>query len=147
MQQVLTWGYCDVICPFYRVFQSAVNDVVAGIQQYQALLVSNMRSQLQAVFQQHPGTELENQAMAVFDQIEDPFASVSTTYRQDSVIKEHFNFVESEEVCVGNIACFLKKGAKRVLSTKPKCFHYVPLIKSLEQLLSHPKVLAMIDEP
>lgn len=140
--------FCDVICcPFWPVFQSGVNDVLAGMQQYQALLVTNLRSQIQTVFQQHQGSELEKETMAVFDRIEDPFASVSTMYRQDSVIKQNFNFVESEEVSVGYTACLLKKGAKRVLSTKPKCFHYVPLIKSLEQLLSHPKVLAMIDEP
>ncbi len=26
-----------------------------------------------------------------------------------------------------------------------KCLHYIPLIKSLEQLLSHPKIVAMIN--
>lgn len=124
-----------------------MNDVLAAMQQYQALLVTNLKSQLQKVFQQHQGSELEKEAMAVFDRIEDPFTSVSTTYRQDSVIKEKFNFVESEEVSVGYKACMVKKGRKRVLATVPKCFHYIPLIGSLEQLLSHPKVLAMIDEP
>ncbi len=34
----------------------------------------------------------------------------------------------------------------KVFSTIPKCFHYIPLISCLEQLLSHPKVLAMIGE-
>ena len=124
-----------------------MNDVVASMQQYPALLVTNLRSRLQRVFHQHQGSELEKEALEVFDRLEDPFASVSTTYRQDCVIKDRFHFVESEEVIVGYTACFLKKGAKRVLSTIPKCFQYVPLIKSLEQLLSHPKVLAMIDEP
>ncbi|CAG5851037.1 unnamed protein product [Menidia menidia] len=148
-----TLNIADVPCPA-AVDSSAscqskrgVNDVLAGMQQYQALLVTNLRSQLQTVFQQHQGSELEKEAMAVFDQIEDPFASVATTYRQDNVIKENFNFVESEEVSVGYTACLKKKGATRVLSTIPKCFHYIPLIKSLEQLLSHPKVLEMIDQP
>ena len=124
-----------------------MNDVLAAMQQSQALLVTNLRSQLQTVFQQHQGSELEKEAMAVFDRIEDPFASVATTHRQDNVIKEHFNFVESEEVSVGYTACLKKKGTKRVLSTIPKCFHYIPLTKSLDQLLSHPKVLEMIDQP
>ncbi|KAM3583191.1 uncharacterized protein V6R79_011079 [Siganus canaliculatus] len=131
----------------HHLSQRGVNDVVAAMQQYQALLVANLRSQLQTVFQQHQGSEIEKEAMAIFDRIEDPFASVATTYRQDNVIKENFNFVESEEVSVGYTACLKKKGTKRVLSTIPKCFHYIPLIKSLEQLLSHPKVLEMIDQP
>lgn len=99
------------------------------------------------LFQQHQGSELVKEAIAVFDQVEDPFASVATTYRQDNVIKENFNFVESEEVSVGYTACLQKKGTNKVLSTIPKCFHYIPLIKSLEQSLSHPKVLEMIDQP
>ena len=136
-----------IFSSFLPVFQRGVNDVLAAMQQYQALLVTNLRSQLQTVFQQHQGSELEKEAMAVFDRIEDPFSSVATTYRQDNVIKENFNFVESEEVSVGYTACLQKKGTKRVLSTITKCFHYVPLIKSLEQLLSHPKVLEMIDQP
>lgn len=131
---------------FLSVFQSGVNDVVAALQQYQASLVNNLRSQVQKVFQQHHGSGLEKDVLAVFDQIEDPFASVSTTYRQDDVIKRNFNFVESEEVCVGYTAVMGKKGKKRFLTTVPKCFHYVPLVRSLEQLLSHPRVLALIDE-
>nr|XP_040046980.1 uncharacterized protein LOC120827889 [Gasterosteus aculeatus aculeatus] len=131
----------------HHLSQRGVNDVLAAMQQYQALLVTNLRSQLQTVFQQHQGSELEKEAMALFDRIEDPFSSVATTYRQDNVIKENFNFVESEEVSVGYTACLKKKGTKRVLSTRTKCFHYVPLIKSIEQLLSHPKVLEMIDQP
>lgn len=82
-------------------FQKGVNDVLAAMQQYQALLVTNLRSQIQTVFQQHQGSEPEREAMAVFNRIEDPFVSVGTTYRQDKVIKEMFNFVESEEVTVG----------------------------------------------
>lgn len=101
-----------IYCCFCFVFQSGVNDVFAAMQQYQALLVTNLRSQLHNVFQQHQGSGLEKDAMEVFDQIEDPFASVSTTYRQDSVIKENFNFVESEEISVGYKACMVKKGRK-----------------------------------
>ncbi|KAL4008313.1 hypothetical protein ACER0C_002165 [Sarotherodon galilaeus] len=130
----------------HRLSQSGVNDVVAALQQYQASLVNNLRSQVQKVFQQHHESGLEKDVLAVFDQIEDPFASVSTTYRQDDVIKRNFNFVESEEVCVGYTAVMVKKGKKRFLSTVPKCFHYVPLVRSLEQLFSHPRVLALIDE-
>lgn len=86
-----------------------MNDVVAALQQYQASLVNNLRSQVQKVFQQHHGSGLEKDVLAVFDQIEDPFSSVSTTYRQDDVIKRNFNFVESEEVCVGYTAVMGKK--------------------------------------
>lgn len=119
------------------------------MQQYQALVVTTLRTRVARVFQHHRGSKLEKETLEVFDRFEDPLASVSTTYRQDRVIKDNFHFVESEEVSVGYTACLLKKkkGEKRELSIIPKCFLYVPLIKSLEQLLSPPKVLAMIDKP
>lgn len=97
---------------FLSVFQSGVNDIVAAMQQYQSSLVSSLRSQLQTVFQQHQESGLEKDALAVFDKIEDPFGSVSTAYRQDSVIKKNFKFVESEEVSVGYSSCIVKKGKK-----------------------------------
>ncbi|MEQ2268788.1 hypothetical protein XENORESO_015089 [Xenotaenia resolanae] len=130
----------------HRLSQRGVNDIIAAMHQYQETLVANLRSQLQKAFQQHQGSELEKDALELFNKIEDPFAFISTTYRQGSVIKKNVNFVESEEVSVGHTTCMVKKGKKRFLTTVPRCFHYVPLVRSLKQLLFHPRVLATIDE-
>jgi len=130
---------------FLFFFQSGVNDVVAAVQEYQAQLLNSLRSQLQTVFQRHAGSELQQEALGLFDSFKDPFAAVSTSYRQDSVIKEKFNFVEAEEVSVGLAICCQKRDKRRDLAIKNKCFYYIPLIKSLEQLLSHPKIFAMIN--
>ncbi|XP_014195774.1 uncharacterized protein LOC106633669 [Haplochromis burtoni] len=40
----------------------------------------------------------------------------------------------------------MNSGDSRVLAVKDHCFHYIPLVKSLEQLLSQPRMLAVIDE-
>lgn len=69
--------------------------------------MTNLRSQLQTASQQHKGSKLEKEVMAVFDRIEDPYSSVATIYKQDNVIKEDLNFVESEEVSLP--ACLQKK--------------------------------------
>jgi len=53
--------------------------------------------------------------------------------------------VEAEEVSVGLAICCQKRDKRRDLAIKNKCFYYIPLIKSLEQLLSHPKIFAMIN--
>ena len=113
------------------------------MQQYQAMLLTTLKSQLQSTLQ-HGDREL---AMEVFDQFEDPLAAVSTTYLQDNLIRKSFHYVEPEEVCVGYAASLQTKGEKRVLTTKPKVFHNVSLIISLEQFLSNPKIFAMINEP
>lgn len=40
----------------------------------------------------------------------------------------------------------MKNGDSRVLTIKDHFFHYIPLVKSLEQLLSHPRIMTMIDK-
>lgn len=122
-----------------------MNDVVAAVQEYQAQLLNGLRNQLQTVFNRHAGSELQQEGLGLFDSFIDPFAAVSTLYRQDSVIKEKFSFVEAEEVSVGLAVCCQKREKRRDLLIKNKCFHYIPLINNLEQLLSHPIIFAMIN--
>lgn len=38
---------------FLPFFQKGVNDALAAMQQYRALLATNLRSQIKTVFQQH----------------------------------------------------------------------------------------------
>ena len=116
-------------------FQNGVNDMVASMQQYQALLLTSFRSQLQTTLQQHQDGDLEMKVMEVFDQFEDPLAAVSTTYLQDRMIRNCFDYVEPEEVFVGYAASLQTRRAKRVLTTVAKGFHYISLIRSLEQFL------------
>ncbi|CAM4652359.1 unnamed protein product [Leuciscus chuanchicus] len=99
----------------HHLSQSGVNDVVAAVQEYQAQLLNSLRSQLQTVFSRHAGSELQQEALGLFDSFKDPFAAVSTSYRQDSVIKEKFNFVEAEEVTVGLAACSQKRDSSTTL--------------------------------
>lgn len=83
-------------------FQKGVNDIVAGVQQYQSSLLDNLRKQMEAVLKKHSGStsgQLEKDAMDIFDNFIDPFAGVATTFRQDSVIKKLFG-------CRGNSNCW-----------------------------------------
>lgn len=72
---------------------------------------------------------------------------MATTYMQDKTIQELFNPVKPEEIVMSQRVCRIKKGQSRVLAIKNKSFYYVPLIKSLEQLLSHSRILEMISTP
>ncbi|XP_066509632.1 uncharacterized protein [Hoplias malabaricus] len=132
----------------HHLSQSAVNDIVSGVQQFQASLLENLRNQMALVLQRHSQVtdELHREAMDIFDQFEDPFVRVSTTYMQDSTIKKLFGLVEAEEIEIGQSACYKTKESSRALSIRSQYFYYIPLVKSLEQLLSHPVVLAMFDK-
>ena len=127
------------------LFQSSVNTIVAGVQQCQTLLINSLKEWIRTVFQSSSGSQLEKEAMEIFDTLEDPFASLSTTHMRNSAKQEHFNVVESEEVKIGQKACRVKRKGSSGLAINYISFHYIPLVKSLEQFLSHPKILAMID--
>lgn len=121
-----------------------MNDIVSGVQQYQTSLLDNLRNQMEALLKKHLGntsSQLEKEAMNIFDNFIDPFAGVATTFRQDSVIKKQFSCLEAEEVSIGQTICKKKCGD---LFLKDKVFHYVPLIRSLEQFLSHPRILSLV---
>lgn len=70
-------------------------------------------SQLQIVFNRQSERELQQEAMGIFDCSKDPFAAVSTTYRQDSVIKEKFSFVEAKQY---DSSMLSQKGKKEEIS-------------------------------
>ncbi len=86
-----------------------------------------------------------SEVLDVFNNFEDPFDSVSTTYMQDATLKKQFMVVEAEEIEISQTASLRKKGASQALTIRANFFYYIPLVRSLEQLLSHPMVLAMFD--
>lgn len=107
--------------------KSGVNDIVAAIQEYQAHLLNNLKDQLQTIFNRHSGSELHQEALGLFNNFRDPFAAVSTTYRQDNPIKENFSFVEAEEVSVGLAVCHQKGQNKRPHNKKTSVSIYIPI--------------------
>lgn len=126
-----------------------MNDIVAGVQQYQASLLDNLKKQMEEVLKKHSGStsgQLEKDTLDIFDNFADPFASVATTFRQDSVIKKQLNCVDAEEIPIARTIGKRKRGGSQELFVKDKSFHYVPLVKSLEQFLSHTRVLSMVEE-
>nr|XP_046258520.1 uncharacterized protein LOC124066299 [Scatophagus argus] len=130
----------------HRLTQRAVNQMVSGVQQYQAALLEHLKQQMSDMIERHSGNldQLKSDAMGIFDQFVDPFSQIASTHLQDKTIKELLEPVEPEIVVTKQTVCYVKHGDSRVL--KDHCFHYIPLVKSLEQLLSHPRIIAMIDE-
>ncbi|XP_028429864.1 uncharacterized protein LOC114552968 [Perca flavescens] len=133
----------------HRLSQKDMNDIVAGVQQYQSSLLDNLRGQMKQVLKNHSGStsgHLQKEVMGIFDNFIDPFASVATTFRQNSVIKKQFSVVDAEEIPIARSICKTKRGGSKDFFIKDKVFHYVPLVKSLEQFLSHPRIWSMIDK-
>ncbi|KAF3857497.1 hypothetical protein F7725_009356 [Dissostichus mawsoni] len=66
--------------------QRSVNDIVSGVQQYEAALLDTLRDKMKRVFERHSGStaQLQEEALATFDHFQDPFTLMATTYMQDS---------------------------------------------------------------
>jgi hypothetical protein len=78
-----------------------MNDIVAGVQHYQSSLLDNLRQQMEGVLKKHSGSttsQLEKDAMDIFNDFIDPLANVATTFRQNSVIRTQFGCVDAEEI-------------------------------------------------
>lgn len=125
--------------------QRTVNNIITGVQQYQAALLETLRDRLRGVFEEHPGTttQLQNEALAMFDSFIDPFST--TAYGQNRTIRELFSPVNPEEVVVSQKICRVKQGRSRVMAIRNKSFFYVPLIESLKQLLSNFRIFTMLN--
>ncbi|CAI5686192.1 unnamed protein product [Oreochromis niloticus] len=126
----------------HRLTWRAVNHIVSGVQQYQAVLLEHLKQQMSDMIERHSGDlgQLKSDAVGVFDQFVDPFTQIASTHLQDKTIKELLKPVEPEIVVTKQTVCYMKCGDSRVIAIKDHCFHYMPLVKR------HPRVLAMMDE-
>lgn len=131
----------------FLMFQRSVNSIVSGVQQYQTALLNTLRGTMKRIFERHSDSmeQLQEEALATLDNFQDPFSIMATTYMQDSTIQKLFNPVKPEEIVISQRVCRVKKGQSRVLAIKNKSFYYIPLIKSLEQLLSNSRIFDMIN--
>ncbi|XP_043922158.1 squalene monooxygenase-like [Protopterus annectens] len=80
--------------------KKGMNDIVAGVQQYQSSLLDDLRKQVERVLKKHLASrtgQLEKDVMDIFDNLFDPFAGVAT-FHQDSVIKKQFSYLDAEEI-------------------------------------------------
>ena len=126
-----------------------MNDIVAGVQQYQSSLLDNLRQQMEGVLKKHSGSttgQLEKDTLDIFNNFLNPLANVATTFRQNSVIRTQFGCVDAEEILIARTICRKKCQGSKDFFIKDNVFHYVPLIKSLEQFLSNPRILTMIEK-
>ncbi|XP_041868098.1 uncharacterized protein LOC121656927 [Melanotaenia boesemani] len=130
-----------------QLSQRSTNIIVSRVQRYQAVLLSTMRDTMKSIFERHSDSmeQLREDALAKLDNFQDPFSVMATTYIQNNTIQRHFSPVKPEEVIMCQKICRVKKGQSRVLAIRNRSFYYIPLIKSLEQLLSNSRIFNMIN--
>ena len=70
----------------------------------------------------------------------DPFAEFRTTYRQQSYVQKNMNFVAPCQYVLGKKIGFQNKGPKRLVCEQEDTMVYIPILNSLNQLLSNAKI-------
>ena len=80
----------------------------------------------------------------IFEFPPDAFIGIETDALQSKYIRENFNYVHHREVPLGRKLSRKKKGAKRVLCEKEEKFIYIPVLESLQQLLSNDRISSMV---
>ena len=89
-----------------------------------------------------PGDHAE--VLKILDDTPDIFQGIETEPLQTSYIKSNFNYVEYVEVPLGTKLVRRKKGAKMIIQQKEECFIYIPILKSIEQMLSNSRIKSFI---
>ncbi|XP_028418465.1 uncharacterized protein LOC114543835 [Dendronephthya gigantea] len=79
--------------------------------------------------------------------IRKPFEGCNNEASQLSYCKDNFGMVEPEKVVMGKFHKKIRKGSRLVDIEKEDKAYYVPLIKSIQQLLNNEAVVEEIDNP
>ena len=79
-----------------------------------------------------------------FHNVSDVLAGIDTGPLHTAYVKENLYFVEHVEILLGKKLTRKKKDPRKVISEKDECFTYIPILKSLEQLLSKERISAII---
>lgn len=130
--------------------QAAINNIVENtsvlIDQVKEDLKEKVISHIKGMPDSATTTKTAAAVSQIFDRSDDPFAEFGTTYRQMSYVEKNMNFVAPCQYVLGKKVGYKNKGSKRVVCEQEDTMVYIPIIESLEQLLSNEKIFEMIVE-
>ena len=128
----------------YFILQVAVNQIVEGT----TVLVGQIKEHLmQRVIDcmdenaEDLTTECVEQVLGNF---EDPFLNLKTTYLQSSFVVTNYNFVKPVQYVLSTKIAYRNKGLKRQICQQDDTFVYIPILDSLQQLLSNSSISDII---
>ena len=82
----------------------------------------------------------------IFESNSDPFSGIDSETLLSKYVKENFHYVEQKEVKLGTKLLRSNRGGKRIICEKDETFIYIPILKSLQQLLSNKRIASMVLE-
>ncbi|XP_066911641.1 uncharacterized protein [Clytia hemisphaerica] len=93
----------------------------------------------------------ENDHISLLDEIfgdgNNIFEGLSTEAQQKSFIKSNFSHVKPIEIILGSILVRKRKKNQRFVTQKNETMMYIPILETLEQMLSNKKIFSVISKP
>jgi hypothetical protein len=83
----------------------------------------------------------------VFEGFEDPFSNLQTANAQSSFIQKNMKYVQPVEYILGRNIGFKNKGNKQQMCETDDTMVYIPILESIEQLLSNPRIYDLVRNP
>ncbi len=122
-----------------------MNDII----QSASTLVDQVKESLkkdvfQAIRTTGPNMGIEAEILKVFDNFEDPFKKIQNVDLQMKYIRSNMKYVTPIEYKLGKRLIYRNKGSKRQISEKTDTMMFIPILDSIEQLLSNPRIFDMV---
>ncbi|XP_028409387.1 uncharacterized protein LOC114531989 isoform X2 [Dendronephthya gigantea] len=89
----------------------------------------------------------EESVEEIFNSFEDPFSKLKTTYLQSSFLESSVNFIKPIQYVLSTRITYKNKGSKRLICEQDDTMVYIPILDSLQQLLSNSKIADVITAP
>ena len=122
-------------------FKVAINNVVQATSTFVEQVIERMRHD---VMSKVLDGVTQQQIDQVFENMQDPFANLQTKTLQRSYIENKINYVKPIEYVLGTRIAYKNKGHKRQITEKEDTMVYIPILQSIEHLLSNSRILDMV---
>ena len=125
-------------------FQVAIDNILHGSSVLIEQVKENLRKKVTDYIQDRCDQSVVASVGEIFDSSEDPFQNLGTARLQSSYIEKSYNYVRPIQYVLGRRLPFKDKGAKRQICEKEDTMVYIPIIDSIQQLLSNPKICDLV---
>ena len=82
--------------------------------------------------------------LKIIDKYPTIFQGIETETLHSRYVKETLNYVEYKEIPLGKKLYRRKKGTKFQIQEEDECFLYIPILKSIQQLLGNKRIKNLI---
>ena len=129
---------------FIHIQKVAVNNIVEGTSILIQQVKENLKEKVIGCLKENSDELTPEAVKLIFDTFEDPFQNLKTSHLQSSFMAKNMNFVPPTQYVLGTKISYKNKGSKRLICEQDDTMVYIPILDSLQQFLSNPKIFDLV---